>query len=474
MKSWSPYQDAVFRYVEDPSSRHLVVEALAGSGKSTTIEESVFRTRAGTSVAVMAFNKPIADDMRLRLPDEADVMTLNSFGFKAVRGAFGNLDVGPVVPNLVKGILGDKWATREARQTVIKLVELGKSCLADSIAELDEVADEYGVAFPKDWERDRLIHVADKVLDACMTPGRTIDFDDQIWLPHVLGLEVPLYDWIFVDELQDMNRAQLELVYRGLGASGRFVGVGDRRQSIYQFRGADHNAIPQTIERLGAKVLPLSITYRCPLAVVREAQKLVPQLEAAPNAIEGIVRDTDYFELIDDAQPGDFVVSRTNAQLLSLCWRWLSQGRKAAIKGRDIGSGLAMFVRDTRATRVSELLDAVESWRHSELRRLIERGRDTSAVDDKAECIHVLAEGCKTIDEVVAKIDRLFTDDGTPGILLSSTHRAKGLEADRVWLLRDTFLRWDGPEEKNLLYVATTRAKQELIYCYDESPDHGT
>src|SRR5690606_4552665 len=248
----------------------------------------------------------------------------------------------------------------------------------------------------------------------------------------VQDLPVPQYDWVFVDETQDLSPAQLELVIRAAGERGRIVAVGDRRQSIYGFRGADRDAIPRIIERLSADVLPLNVTYRCPRLVVREARKLVPTIEHAPGAPEGIVRTATLAHLEANAQPGDFVVSRANAPLVSLCFRWLAAGRRAQIKGRDIGQGLIAWVRATQATTIPQLVTCLQQWYSAELRRLTALERDTQAVTDRAQCLEALIEGCERVDDVIAKIERLFGEGDTLGITLSSTHRAKGLEADRV------------------------------------------
>jgi superfamily I DNA/RNA helicase len=48
-------------------------------------------------------------------------------------------------------------------------------------------------------------------------------------------------------------------------------------------------------------------------------------------------------------------------------------------------------------------------------------------------------------------------------ITCSSVHRAKGLEAERVFVLAKT-LRTDNDEERNISYVAITRAKSSLVY----------
>src|SRR5262249_47785764 len=97
---------------------------------------------------------------------------------------------------------------------------------------------------------------------------RAIDFDDMIWLPVVLRLSVWTYDRVFVDETQDLNAAQLELALRACRAKGRILAIGDDKQAIYRFRGADSNAVERIIRRLSAKVLPLSVTYRCAQRIV--------------------------------------------------------------------------------------------------------------------------------------------------------------------------------------------------------------
>jgi DNA helicase-2/ATP-dependent DNA helicase PcrA len=291
-----------------------------------------------------------------------------------------------------------------------------------------------------------------------------IDFDDMVWLPIAQRLPLPSFRWVFVDETQDLNPAQLETVVRASGSRGRICAIGDRRQAIYGFRGADVRAIPRMIERLQAEVLPLSVTYRCPVSVTREAQRLVPAISAAPNAPEGVVRTCSEDAMRSGAVAGDFVISRTNAQLISECLKWIAAGKRARIRGREIGAGLAQWVKGTKADEIDELLRLLGAWETRETQRLTRAGRDTRAIEDRAACLRVLCESCGTVRELLEKIELLFAEAHGPAIHLMSTHKAKGLEADRVWLLRDTYCKWPGAEEDNLLYVGITRAKRELIY----------
>jgi superfamily I DNA/RNA helicase len=98
------------------------------------------------------------------------------------------------------------------------------------------------------------------------------------------------------------------------------------------------------------------------------------------------------------------------------------------------------------------------------------------AVSDKADCVVMFTEGAATVDAVINKIETVFTDEQTVrGIRLSSIHKAKGLEAERVYLLQPkggevphpmAKQPWAREQENNLLYVAITRAINELVYVY--------
>ena len=91
-----------------------------------------------------------------------------------------------------------------------------------------------------------------------------MDFTDMIFLPIKFGVAVKQYDFVFIDECQDLNSCQRELMQKAIKPNtGRFVAVGDPAQAIYGFAGADSDSfkklcnIPNTIQ------LPLSVCYRC-------------------------------------------------------------------------------------------------------------------------------------------------------------------------------------------------------------------
>lgn len=460
-RPWSIFQRAIFADVAEGEG-HVLVRARAGTGKTTTIVEALRHVPAGKSALLVAFNKSIAQELERRAPPGVQVRTLHSFGFSALRSAFRTrLDDGKV-ERIARGLFDESSLRGGVLGNLAKLVSRAKAVLARDELDLDVLVDDLGLDVP-DMQRPDFIDRAAEILAACYRDTTSCDFDDMIWLAVRHGVRVPTFDHVFIDETQDLNASQIELALRAVKRGGRVVAVGDDRQAIYGFRGADAQAVERIVERLSARVLPLSITYRCAKKIVDLAKAIVPDYEAAPTAPDGVVRTVTEIALRDEAAPGDFVISRKNAPLIGLCLGYLAAGKPATIAGRDVGAGLLALVDRSKATEVRELLVFVDDWRRTEADRLAARGRDPQAIEDRADCVAALADGAADVAEVRARIAALFTDkDDSQRIVCTTTHKAKGLERNRAWILADTFTQGGHTEEDNLWYVAITRAKSEL------------
>jgi ATP-dependent DNA helicase UvrD/PcrA len=285
-------------------------------------------------------------------------------------------------------------------------------------------------------------------------------------------------DDIVVDEAQDMNPTQLEMAIK---VANRVIVVGDDMQGIFAFRGADAGALDRLKTELNAVELPLNVTHRCGKAIVREAQSLVPDFEAAETNPEGEVRDMLIDILPREAAAGDFILSRSNAPLVSIAMQLLRAGKRTRIKGRNIGKGLITLISQLKARSVPELLRGIEAWRIREVARLDAKmeGKPKDQppyltlfdeINDKAAMLVSLTDGAASVSDVVDRAEALFADKGVGGkdmITCSSIHRAKGLESDRVFVLANT-LRSNNQEERNITYVAITRAKSLLVYVHPE------
>ena len=464
-RNWSPYQKDIFRDIARGTG-HTVVIARAGSGKTSTIVEGFKYLPKGKKTLMVAFNKAIAEELKQRAPSYVDVMTLHSLGFRAIKQSFG-ADV--VLENdkcneLIKTLIGDDYDMWEVNQSIAKCVSLCKGFLFDTPSKIGDLIDKFGIEI-FDYSREKFIELVIKTLGLCKAKKNVIDFDDMIWFPFVYRLNVGKFDVVFVDEAQDLNAAQMAMVLSANKMDGRIIAVGDPAQSIYQFRGADSEAIPNFITKLGAKTLPLSVTYRCPKLVVELAQKVVPDIEAAEGAPDGTVEDVPAEQLLRLVRPGDFVLSRTNAPLIKHCMALLKAGIPANIQGRDVGSNLIYFIKKSKAKTINAFITYVNTWREVEVKRLLSEKKDSMVAIDKSECLLNLCEGTLTIKDLKETITKLFNDvDDAAKVMFSTTHKAKGLERDRVFVLANTYRYGPGVEgeEANLWYVAVTRSKSEL------------
>lgn len=247
------------------------------------------------------------------------------------------------------------------------------------------------------------------------------------------------------------------------------IAVGDDKQAIYGWRGADSSAMDRIVGGFTAKTLPLTVSYRCPRSVVRLAQRYVPDFEWAPNSEEGLVENTNRTKMFEQARPGEFILSRKNAPLVSTCLNFLKRNIPSVITGRDIGASLANLVKKSETDNVDDLEMWLDDYVAAEYTRLSKAKREEQMefIYDKVEAIRAFMEGERRTARVIEKILNLFTDDDPhTKIVCSTVHRAKGLERDKVWLLADTFGKLDMPnaqEERNIYYVGITRSKRDLM-----------
>lgn len=258
-------------------------------------------------------------------------------------------------------------------------------------------------------------------------------------------------------------------------------------QAIMGFSGSDNHSVDKIIARTNATTLPLSICYRCPSSHIRLAQMVVPSIEPRPDAPEGeVIFASGEEDLQKMVQTGDLVICRLTAPLIKECIRLIKNKVSAKVRGRDIGKDLVSLLKKVAKMEGFEYAKVVaflEEFRKGQEEFLRQRDADESMIEslnDRVSCLQVCAENflsAKSIDELAAEIEALF-DDNRPAVWLSTVHRAKGLEADRVFILRPDKLplrwknqqAWQYSQEINLLYVALTRAKKTLIFL-GELPD---
>jgi DNA helicase-2/ATP-dependent DNA helicase PcrA len=478
------------------SDSHLMVDALAGTGKSSTCREGMHRLLEADpslsgKLSYVAFNRSIADEFQAGLPSDARATTMHSAGFAAVRAAFPAI----TEPNKhkLRGI-ADRLLprrdnlSRKAKTIAIRLAERCKSQLIGA----EPSGQRYGIG-PNVLRRiaseagldcrgleGTAFGLVDDLIRLSLKETASVDFTDMVWFPVMLELDFPSCEVLFIDECQDLDPCQHALVTRMAG-DGRMVVCGDPHQAIYAFRGADSRSMDTlgaqlSHTRRGLERLPLTATRRCPKSHVKLAQKIVPAFESLPGAPSGRWEaDADPNDVIE---PGWMVLCRKNAPLLGLAFQSVARGIPVAIQGKDIGEQLGRFVDDLPGNTLAELLRSVESYRASELAKLSEMDdadEEISLVNDRCNCVRAASVGASTPADVSAKIRSLFKDvskaEQDSYVLFSSIHRAKGREAEKVAILEpegmpSPFARSPSAieQELNLIYVGITRSKHRLTF----------
>lgn len=515
------------------------------SPQQLAVWEQLEKSNDARTIQFTAFNKSIVNEFSakwsymIRELGRAGVSfsfsTMHSCGFSAVRKNFQGVGVEEYrVRNIISEILErpSKDLMKDKPIVVLaaeKLVGLCKQNLVPLDIEDDnlegedwkgvyEALDELSAYYEVDLEdedgrdfRDETYRLVPKVLSRCkeVATDNKIDFNDMIWLPTALGLQVFRNDLLLVDEAQDLNRAQQALAK---AAGRRIVLCGDPKQAIYGFAGADCDSMPRMTKELGMQPrkvvdLPLTVTRRCGKAIVAEAKAIVPDFDAHETNPAGIISQMRYNTLTevlasdDPLQPGDTVLNfptyhravqdgdmilcRVNSPLVSQCFQFIRMGRKANIQGRDVAAGLIATVKKLWKDGMSRdgFINALDNWRDDEERKELAKKNPSEvrlmALADRHACLLVFLDNDSGVSEhngkdvMMASIQRIFSDDKTTGIKLSSIHRAKGMESKRVFFLTPKGAEcphpmaksaWQREQEMNLRYVAITRAIEELVY----------
>lgn len=480
-------QEAFWSSLRDDNS-HLLVEARAGCGKSSSCREGMWRVldkNPGVSIRYTVFTKANAKEFQDDCPPGVDVATLHSFGFEVLRNHFQSM----VDKNKTYLILDEDRKSanlpRYLRKSIAMLVSQAKNqalrhdCDDGDLLQLLEHYEikPYGSpALVVRWAKDVLKRAAEWV--------EVVDFDDMLWLPLLHGLEFRPCDLLFIDEVQDWNRCQ-HLLIPQLCPTGRIVAVGDRYQAIFAFRGADSDSIPNLENYLSStsrrlRQLPLNLTFRCPKSHIRLAQEYVSDIEAHPSNGEGVVEHGHTLDAaLERASPGHKVLCWTNAPLIGAALRLITQRRPAFVYGRAVGDSLLDIVHDARDARtVADLEVHTSKWQGRELSRL--SGREgvedlVESVVDRAAGLHAVLACCDSPGDVPVVINQLFAEKSN-AVQFSTVHRAKGLEAEHVWLLdaqqREPKQPWEKRQRRNLKYVAMTRSKETLTFVKGQPVTH--
>lgn len=461
------------------------------SGKTHTLKELCNRTKEGTSCLFMAFNKSIAEELKTKLPTTIECNTFHSMGLRTLMKNFRfrmQLEENKCFSLCMELFDFRKKEYKEKMRYYFALQELWEK-IRLSLCEINErnvsaLCIEYDLDYENSMIND-LNKINERWRKDCAkiqdNKSFKMDFPDMLWIPYnfVDEMNFPKYQVVMADEGQDLFTLQKEILQRYIKPRGRFIAVGDSKQLIYNFMGSDLDVF-NSIKRMSNTIcLPLSVTYRCAKKIVEKANEVFPGTECVPTAIEGVIRSGDIFE----AESGDFILCRNNYPLVATFIMLLEKGKKASIMGRDFGESLCRLLDG------QERLDDLYLLLDDKVSKLKGKGLSEIAITNNASYV-ALKEKVSIIEilykrfpgsflALKQKIKNIFSDDKT-GIILSTIHKSKGLEAKRVFFLNPELIPSKFAKTPKALYaedclkfVAITRAKEELVYCHintEESP----
>lgn len=461
------------------------------SGKTHTLKELCNRTKEGTSCLFMAFNKSIAEELKTKLPTTVECNTFHSMGLRTLMKNFRfrmQLEENKCFSLCMELFDFRKKEHKEKMRYYFALQELWEK-IRLSLCEINErnvsaLCIEYDLDYENSMIND-LNKINERWRKDCAkiqdNKSFKMDFPDMLWIPYnfVDEMNFPKYQVVMADEGQDLFTLQKEILQRYIKPRGRFVAVGDSKQLIYNFMGSDLDVFNSIKEMPNTICLPLSVTYRCAKKIVERANEVFPGTECTATAKEGVVRSGDIFE----AESGDFILCRNNFPLVAAFIMLLEKGKKASIMGWDFGENLCRLMDN------QSCLDDLYLLLEDKASKLKKRGLSEIAIINNASYV-ALKEKVSIIETLYKrfpgsflalkqKIKNIFSDDKT-GIILSTIHKSKGLEAKRVFFLNPELIPSKFAKTPKALYaedclkfVAITRAKEELVYCHintEESP----
>jgi superfamily I DNA/RNA helicase len=364
----------------------------------------------------------------------------------------------------------------------------------------------------------------------------TRDHDDTLWYAatHADELHWPHYDVVLADEVQDFNNAQMVMIKKLQEAGARIIAVGDKNQSIYMFRGADSSAF-SNVENLlnnfknGSETLTLPINWRSGKNIIDYSNQAthVKNLQAGLDHAGEVSDHQTYPEVMDSISSEwnkenklkmqTAFIARTNKPLVHTAMNLLKNNIPFVIIGRDFAEDIIKFIRKITGSgrmaknyNMDNFLEALANYKYqkeaefkgktkkeAELQEIRESTEALQSVLDylqeqnwhdsktgltirnSEDFINYLKKVFKglNVNEDAEDAQKFESIDPKKIVSLTTAHRSKGLEFERVYIVRNDLFPHPSAkseeeldQEKNMQYVSYTRATHELHVINDTEP----
>lgn len=586
----SPYQVAILSDYKD-TQKNIMVNALAGTGKTTTLLQLAKLRKPGEKWIYVVFNKKNqVEGERKFKPFGIPVYTVHSYLNTILKKGAEQGSIQYTTDFLPEDIRRKNKELRKNQQFLIeqKLWKIVDKSMAEVAAEnpgdaipknhlyekgkyfirkLTSLAQAYSVA-PDDASTEKVLQILhehnippklytqEEAAKARMNYGALVDyslymaasasralyyllpencppelkeyeqyrsFDDTLWFASINNnLDFSGYDVALVDEVQDFNLCQINMLKKMSDAGTRIIAVGDPYQSIYRFRGADSKSFNRVAEVLHAAPLggtthALPINYRSGKAIIEfvrnntHVKDIVAGLDHEGSVEEGIEYDSALKKLGKEMKANNrleeetAILARTNAPLACAAVNLLKAGVDFEIVGTEFAKEAQEFLKECGLTDrmlIGDIYPTIER----EVIQFVEENRlkaalanDCKYMEDWGSALKGIltwldSKGLKDPKVGIYKIENVYDfknylyrkfasseyadagdkfnkgKDKKSFVTLTTAHRSKGLEFDRVIIAEPGGFpsplaksKEDIEQEQNAWYVALTRAKNKLI-----------
>lgn len=478
------YTDEQLSILNRPPTQVLVVEAGAGTGKTSTLAGYSRQWRDYRGLYI-AFNKDIAQEAQSRFPPWVRAQTLHSYAYQALGvSRFKDRLTGRIRRQTIREAGINVYSEYLTPDRMMRAILNGMvNFCNDGGNELK--AEHCGIEGLSQETRNIVLQKIAAIIKQFLNYEESgLPFTHDMYLKRLemFGSIGEGFDYIMVDEAQDSNGVTLSLVRN----SGKpVIYIGDAKQSIYAFRGAINAMTMVEGERY-----PLSMSWRFGPEIAKICNHILSYSDEKPLApIRGREDRETRIERFEGKAPGRaFLLSRTNARLFEGLIGLIEQpGRPATTF--HVAGGFDIFANQLKSAWALSRNDQfnvtdpyVRSFANWE--DMVEESQEFDP--DAKKLVKIVTDYGDQIPDIIEKLrmqHRAHYQDAQ--IILSTAHKAKGLEADTVVILDDfptlkelqarllenTLPQIDYEQEINLLYVACSRARYRLVLApglYDE------
>ena len=440
----SQYQKNIIDYYKSHPDENIMVNALAGVGKSFILCQLLEMSK--TSDIYLAFNSSIAEEFRHKIKNpKVKIYTSHSLGLSIMNsnlsgsksGGIGisrgkdsekavldNLKVHKSVDDMITSTYGRRfnWDERNfLKNNYVTLYNLARVTQSlEDREKIERLVEEHGLFFDVEGNFHRpdnsvicsWIWDIDKESLDQFESDRIIDFTDMIYITVKKLAEkewnVPFYNLytnIAVDEAQDINRLTFAFIRFIKRKGGRYVFVLDKNQAIYGFNGGNansYNDIPKMFSPV--KEFDLPINYRCPTSHLDYVnQTFSIPIKARPDAPEGEIIHIEKREVKEYVQPGDMVISRKNKWFAPLLVELAVSGIPVYIEDKDMVESIRKLIKGQKVVGCTGLKHKLEETMQNYRKKISSIIKDTQDVDSMVDT----TEASTRISVINDKVDNI-------------------------------------------------------------------